>query len=103
MREIGGDEVEQPRPARDWESVYKVIVGLGLSGLITLSIANNNATNDLSKAVNLNTYKLSQVQTSAAGVAVLQQQVAQLQFQVTNLEQRQAKDDAYREAHGGNL
>lgn len=112
MSEQGGEDMGVPRPfgqdqeqraqtRQNWESIYKVIVGLGLSGLITLSIANNTATHDLSEAVNLNTYKLSQVQTSAAGVAVLQQQVAQLQFQVTNLEQRQSKDDAFRESHGG--
>jgi hypothetical protein len=86
---------------RNWETFFKIVMGLGVSGLIALSVNNNNATNSLHEAVNLNTYKLSQVQSSAQAVATLQQQVAQLQWEVTNLEQRQSKDDAFRDAHSG--
>lgn len=87
----------------DWDLIFRTSMGLGLAGLITLGITNNNATNSLHEAVNLNTYKLSQVQTSAQAIVTLQQQVAQLQWEVTSLEQRQAKDDAFRDAHSGDV
>lgn len=49
--------------------------------------------------IELNTYKLNQVQQSATIITNLQTQVAQLQWEMSNMQQRQAKDDAYRESH----
>ena len=53
--------------------------------------------------VTLNTYKLNQVQQSAATMQSLQQQVSQLQWNQQSLLERQAKDDAFREAHSADV
>jgi hypothetical protein len=92
---------QQHSALRVWDVVMKTVIGLGLAGVISLEVSNHNATTDLHDAVNLNTYKLTQQQQQTGIIQTMQGQVAELQWQVKDLQGRQEKDDEYRAKHGG--